>query len=68
MKLSPELLRSVAVGIGLGVTLSSCSILEADNKPIQHDDKCTKEACVADCAKALETFQGWDNCPGCGMG
>lgn len=68
MKLSPELLRSVALGIGLGVSTVSCSVLGIDNKPVEHDEKCTKEACVQDCDKAKQTFNAWDNCPGCGMG
>jgi|GEM_PF-1349498 len=68
MKLSPELLRSVALGIGLGISTVSCSILKTDNKPVAHDDECTKEACAKNCEKAKQEANNWYDCPACGMG
>jgi hypothetical protein len=67
MKLSPQLLRSVALGIGLSAALTSCGILETE-KLADHNDKCSKEVCSVDCEKAAEEALNFDNCPGCGMG
>lgn len=68
MKLSPELLRSVALGIGLGLSVTSCGVLESE-KLATHDDDCTKDKCVVDCEKAAkETGTDWDYCPPCGRG
>lgn len=72
MELSRNLLRSVAVGIGLGLTAASCSILEVENEPNFCTDECSQECDGKECQKAAEEGQTPlpDDylCLACGMG
>ena len=71
MQLSPQLLRSVALGLGLTTALCSCDLANVNAEPLDHSEQCTKEICADDCKKAGATATpDWSDysCPGCGMG
>jgi hypothetical protein len=70
MKLSPELLRSLALGIGLS-TMTACTTprQEFELAAPLHDEACTSKTCADDCEKyRADIIENIANCPGCGMG
>jgi len=68
MKISKSLLQAILVGVTLGTTTSSCSMLDAVTGT---DENVCEESCKVD-HEHKRTASGGDwhdhDCPGCGLG
>jgi hypothetical protein len=65
MKLSKSLLQAIAVGVTLGVGVSSCSLVE----DVELNDKEKKEQKINEENEGRENNGNNEcNCPGCGLG